>query len=142
MGWGRRVRKWNQLSGRSQWMWIKAAVTLTWIYWGLRILPFDRFKDWYRKVAIREKSPLSEAATKELVWAVESAARHLPMVLQCLPQSLAVKYLLGQTDGVRLTIGFNKDSKEGFQFHAWVEQNGKKIIGELPVAYQPMWVWE
>lgn len=137
------LRKWRSLDKKHRLYWIKAAFSLIVIGMGLRVLSFSTFKSWYLKVNSKlagKAAPDHDIPT--IVWAVESAARLLPLRLLCLPQSLATKFLLGQSEGVVMHIGVNKEKLKGFEFHAWVEKRGKTIIGDLPTQYHPLWVWD
>lgn len=135
--------KWRQIDGKQKRLWLKAAFILSVIGVSLRLMSFSRFKKLYFNLSNRfPAKPASESDIVDIVWSVESAAHILPMRLLCLPQSLAVKYLLGSSDGIVMHIGFNNDASKGFEFHAWVEKHGKTIIGKLPTRYQPLWVWD
>lgn len=138
------ISKWTKLSNRRRFLLLRASFVLFVIGSGLKFLSFSAFKKWYFKISGNPPvQPVkSEQEVEDIVWAVETAARALPMNLMCLPQSLAVKYLLGRSEGVVIHIGVNKIPGEDFRFHAWVEQKGKTIIGDLPAYYQPMWVWD
>lgn len=137
------ISKWNKLTSGQKILWLKAAALLFMIGIGLKALPFSTFRKWYLKLNERfPGKPVADVEIPDVTWAVESAARVLPMRLMCLPQALAVRYLLNGSEGVRMHIGVNKDPAEGFQFHAWIEKQGKTIIGELPACYQPLWVWD
>jgi len=135
-----RLRKWRQQSRVRRKLWLKAALVLTVIGVSLRLMSFSSFRKWYSKWP--QVKPVPDEQVSDLVWAVESAAYHLPLKLLCLPQALAVKYLLGRSDGIVMHIGFNKTETNPFEFHAWVEKQGETIIGNLPTRYQPLWVWE
>ena len=55
------------------------------------------------------------------------------LIASCLTQALATRTLLnlkGQKS--HLKIGVDKDKKENFEAHAWIEKEGKIIIGKLP----------
>jgi len=135
--------KWRRLSYRRKLVWLKAAFVLSYIGIGLRILPFALFRRVFHYIAGNPGTGTPTAETvEEVVWAVRSAAYRLPMTLLCLPQSLAVKYLLRKAAGVAVYIGVDKDPGKGYLFHAWVEWQGQTVIGELPLKYQPLWVWE
>lgn len=136
------IGKWAKLSNSRKRTWLNAAFVLLLIGLALRLLPFAKFKSYYIKATSRfPRKPVKDANIGEVVWAVESAAQKLPMTLLCLPQALAVKYLLGVADDVVVHIGFNKEPTKDFQFHAWVEKQGQTVIGSLPTYYQPLWVW-
>ena len=91
------------------------------------------------------RQPLPERYLADTVWAVRAAAYHLPLSLLCLPQALAVKYLLRGQPGLSLHIGVQQSTSEGFAAHAWVESTstGGIVIGQWPetVTYRPLWVW-
>lgn len=138
-----KLKKWAALEPKQRRLWLKAAFVLIVIGIMLRILSFNRFKNWYHHFSMRTRpKSLTDQDISDVVWAVESAANKIPMKLLCLPQALAVKYLLGKTQGIVMHIGFNKDVSQKFEFHAWVEKQGQTIIGNLPTHYQPLWVWD
>jgi hypothetical protein len=65
----------------------------------------------------------------KIVWAVETAARYVPNAT-CLTQSLALQSLLlrfGHRSSIH--IGVAKGSDEGFAAHAWVEFDGRILLG-------------
>jgi hypothetical protein len=78
---------------------------------------------------------------EDLVWAVRSAARMVPMAT-CLTQSLALQWLLrrsGYPAAVRLGVTLHG----GFKAHAWVDCGGKTILGAEPDAnYTPLPAFE
>lgn len=137
------LKRWSKLNSEERKAWLRAAVTLCAIGLFLKILPFATFRKWYSKVSRwLGGKPLTDDEIPIITWAVQSAAAILPFRLQCLPQSLAVKLLLGRTEDVVLYLGVNKDTVKGFEFHAWVEKGGNTIIGDLPTKFQPLGAWE
>lgn len=67
-----------------------------------------------------------------LAWAVRAAARRVPHA-SCLTQALALDTLLamaGQGGEVRLGVARRNDGS--FEAHAWVEHEGRILIGGLP----------
>ena len=139
---GKAFKRWLGLNSGERIAWLRAAFTLCVIGLGLKILPFASFRQWYLKFSRWfAGKPLNDEQIRTISWAVQSAAHILPFRLLCLPQSLAVKFLLGKTDDVVLHLGVNKETK-GFEFHAWVEKGGNTIIGELPKTFQRLGVWK
>jgi hypothetical protein len=64
------------------------------------------------------------------VWAVETAARHMPLANTCLTQALAAQVLLARRGyPALLRIGVVKGDKDNLQAHAWVESEGEVVIG-------------
>lgn len=86
----------------------------------------------------------SDLYVEDTAWAVRTAAHVLPISLTCLPQALAVKYLLRHDPNLPLNIGVQQSATAGFEAHAWVERAGQIVIGEWPEGktYRPLWVWE
>ena len=67
-----------------------------------------------------------------LAWAVRAAARRVPHA-SCLTQALALDALLaraGHRGEVRLGVARRSDGS--FEAHAWVEYEGRILIGGLP----------
>lgn len=87
---------------------------------------------------------LSQEQIDRTVWAVDTAANLLPFELLCLPRALAAKYLLRAVPALTLEIGVEINPAKAFEAHAWIEKNGRIVIGEWPenVSYQRLWVWE
>ena len=142
---GRYLNRWRQLSGNERLAFLKAILCLLSIKTSLVILPFSTFRKlfhWFSKT--EEVKDLSPKQIKEIVWAVDSAADHLPFELLCLPRALAAKYLLRKVPSLTLEIGIEINPSKSFEAHAWVEKNGSVIIGDWSgsVSYQRLWVWE
>ena len=139
------MNRWRQLSGNERLAFLKAILCLLSIKTSLIILPFSTFRKlfhWFSKT--KEVKDLSPKHIKEIVWAVDSAADHLPFELLCLPRALAAKYLLRKVPSLTLEIGIEINPSKSFEAHAWVEKNGSVIIGDWSgsVSYQRLWVWE
>jgi len=65
-----------------------------------------------------------------IVWAVSGASSYIPEAT-CLTQALAVQILLnrqGILADLRLGVGRNGDGQ--FKAHAWVEKDGRVLIGD------------
>lgn len=68
----------------------------------------------------------------DVAGSVRATSKFVPYAT-CLTQALATKTLLrlnGQDSQMR--IGVDKDEKESFLAHAWIEIDGKIVIGKLP----------
>lgn len=73
-----------------------------------------------------------------IAWAVTVAARYIPGS-KCLVQALAGRKLLA-TYGIlsAIHIGVAKDSRNWLNAHAWVEAEGKTVIGGDISTYAPL----
>tara|TARA_R110002124_G_scaffold85967_8_gene222601 strand:- start:82 stop:531 length:450 start_codon:yes stop_codon:yes gene_type:complete len=124
---------------------IRSAMVLTLVKLGLVMLPFNTFRNWFRKIAYAS-SPrtLSKKRVDEIVWSINVMANLLPISLLCLPRALAAKYLLRGQSNMKLEIGVELNPREQFEAHAWIEQDGEIIIGDWDssISYQRLWSWE
>jgi transglutaminase superfamily protein len=76
--------------------------------------------------------------TVHIAWAVTVAARYIPGS-KCLVQALAGRKLLANYGfSSAIHIGVAKDSKNWLNAHAWVEAEGKTVIGGDTAAYAPL----
>jgi hypothetical protein len=86
-----------------------------------------------RRLLARAARPAPEtAATQERVaWAIGVARRVVPRAT-CLPQALAAEALLTQAGhSADLRIGVTKTDRGRLVAHAWVESEGRIVVGEL-----------
>lgn len=142
---GKRIGKWNTLPASGKLAFLKAAICLTLIKAGLTFLPFGSFRkvfQWFTNSDTTQE--FSRQQIDLIVWAVDTAANLLPFELLCLPRALATKFLLRKAPALTLEIGVEVNPAKQFEAHAWVEKNGKIIIGEWPktITYQRLWVWQ
>jgi hypothetical protein len=104
---------------------IEAARRLLQAWVMLRFLPFKRVVATLGDNRKRSGTP----DIRQVRWSVETAARNLPLPLTCLPQAFAASWMLLARGGTpRLHYGVAK-TQTGFQAHAWVELDGKPVIG-------------
>ena len=76
--------------------------------------------------------------TRRIAWAVAVAARYIP-ASKCLVQAIAGRNLLASYGfPADIHIGVAKDSKNWLSAHAWVEVEGKTVIGGDTAAYAPL----
>lgn len=139
------IAKWRYLTREEKVAWLQAAVCLICIGTSLKVFSFAMFRDLYGKAAKGNANDFTSLEeVQRVTWAVRSAAAHLPITLLCLPQALATKYLLRNTASTDLHIGVAATEEGAFIAHAWVEREGKIIIGESTDGryYKPIWHWE
>lgn len=67
---------------------------------------------------------------EQISWAIRVVGRYLPGTGNCLVQSLAAQTMLARRGySSHLRIGVAKDKVGKFNAHAWVECDGKIVIG-------------
>ena len=114
---------------------LHAAFWLVKIFIFLKVFP-------YRKVLIsiqkRALKPVFHRRSRilsadNICRIIEKCARNLPIALTCLPQALA-GFVLCRQYGYKanLRIGARNVPSAGFTAHAWLEFEGRIIMGALP----------
>jgi hypothetical protein len=137
---------------RSRWRsldaWLLATRALrhvVWVRWALWRWPYARVLDELsrrrsRAQLLAASAPASSGAgvagrrppSASLAWAVRAASRRVPRA-SCLTQALALEGLLaefGQQGVVRIGVARGPDGT--FEAHAWLEHDGRVLIGEVP----------
>jgi hypothetical protein len=117
---------------RSDWNLFLRAYALVWfIRIGLWVRPFPKLYEWTAKARESEAGdrPLDNKLVNKVVWAVSAAARRVPKAT-CLTQALATQIMLGRR-GHRTSLHFGVQKTEQGQFdaHAWIEREGRILIG-------------
>jgi hypothetical protein len=127
-----RMRKFLRLCATERRLLVKAALLLWAVKLGLVLLPFRvlrRFLEGLTELPIGLRDA-DWCSTEKVVWAVETAGRLTPSVRTCLTQALAAQVLLLRRGRpARLHIGVVKGEEDQFLAHAWVESEGKVVIG-------------
>lgn len=100
----------------------------------LWLLPFRHFRTLVGKSA-PAFTPRSEQDSKRMIriaWAVTNTSRPIPGAT-CFTQAIATKILMSWWRfPCVIQIGVMKDEEGALKSHAWVEVDGKVLIGGLP----------
>ena len=123
------LRKLARLPAERRTLLVRTVVAL----WAARLatwtLPFAHS----RRLLVGSKRAVTPTLSGEqLRWAMHHAQRVVPRAT-CLPQALAAEALL--TRGglpADLRIGVKKEPSGKLLAHAWVESNGRIVVGDLP----------
>ncbi len=104
-----------------------------------RILPFPAA----RSAARRLQPPARFVASmpvERVIWAVDAASRAIPGMKNCLVQAMAAEAMLSRAGHpCELRIGAAKNEAREFIAHAWLESDGRVLIGEYEAGrYTPM----
>lgn len=115
---------------------LRAGLLIAILQIGLAVLPFRRVMRFACRVGKpRSGSGGSAAAPSQFdrdlaVWAVEAAGRRLLSRNPCLPKALAVLILFRRAgEDAELLVGVARDADGPVQAHAWVESEGRVVIG-------------
>jgi Transglutaminase-like superfamily len=121
----------------------QAALVVAAVRLGLWMLPFRRLRAGMARLATAPPllRPGEGASTDEIARAVARASRYVPRA-SCLTQALATQALL-RWRGIpaHLHIGVAKAAEGRLEAHAWVESQGRIVIGGSALGrYTPLLV--
>jgi hypothetical protein len=137
-----RIRKFLSLSATDQHLLVTSALLLGAVRLGLWLLPFRTLQ---RLLADMTRTPTAlqmtdQSSIDRVSWAVAAASRHVPAAT-CLTQALATQVLLGRLGcPATLRIGVARGERGEFQAHAWVEYQGRVVVGgsDAPSRFTPL----
>ncbi len=128
----KRLRRLLALPANERRLVVKAALLLGVIRLGLRLLPFRtlwRLLNQAPRASIALPAP-NHLSPDRIAWAVTVASPYLLSVRPCLSQALAVHLLLVRRGyPARLHLGVARGERGQVQAHAWVETDGRVVIG-------------
>ncbi len=126
---------------RNWWMLFRASVLTVAVRAGLSLWPLGRVTRGLRRAA-QWRPPRSTSTPRyrmRAAWAARAVGRRFLPERPCLTQALVLQYLLLRRgdDEAELHIGVAKN-EDGLQAHAWVERNGRVLIGgaDSPQEYE------
>lgn len=118
---------------------MRAALTVVSAKLALRILSLPA-----ARAALARLSRLGWIVTPtradRIVWAVEAAGRAIPGMKNCLVQAVAAEAMLARAGHpCELRIGAAKSGPAELIAHAWLESEGRVLIGEFELErYTPL----
>jgi hypothetical protein len=136
------LHKYLRLSTKDRHLLVKSALLLWAVRLGLWLLPFQTLRCLLAGMKRRSFGPqeTEQASVDRVVWAVEVASPYIPKAT-CLIQALATQVLLGRWGhAASLHIGVAKSAAGQLQAHAWVECQGKVVLGgtDAPLRFTPL----
>ena len=99
---------------------------------GLWIIPFKHSKESFGDTELSNSRASNWDSVREVAEFVKLASKLVPHAT-CLTQALATRNLLtriGQASSLKIGVG--KDSDDKLIAHAWIEVEGRIIIGKIP----------
>lgn len=126
--------KFFHLPWREKILFLKAAGFVLLIRLGLWLLPFRVLRNLLsnRKKTIARTETAYRPPIDKIVRMIKAASACVPLAT-CLTQAFAAQVLLARYGyAARIRIGVIKTEGGRLQAHAWVESEGRIIIGELP----------
>lgn len=130
-----RIGQFFRLSNDEKGLFLKAWGTLWWMRITLWVLPFRFIRPLLvdSPQPVRLSSEVNSADVRKIVWAVSRTSRLIPKGQNCLLHALSTHRLLSRRGfPSRIQFGVNRDEDGAFSAHAWVELEGKVVMGSLP----------
>ena len=125
----RPLAKFLDLSGADRALLVRSLMLVGFARVALWTLPFNVA----RRLVVRHKprQPDSSLSTEKIGWAISVAKDFVPKG-NCLPQALAAESLLLRGGHpVEFRIGVAKTPGGRIEAHAWVESEGRLVVGDL-----------
>lgn len=107
---------------------------------GLWLLPSSAILAGVRRLAaMHPRSARRTEDVRTIVWAVRAVSRRFPAAT-CLTQAIAARVLLVRHGlAAELRVGVARDAVGEFRAHAWLEREGRVIIGgDESLSFKPM----
>ena len=143
--WKLAKRRLLELGSKAQRFWqmqgVERSTLLQALFWvvtiriALYLVPFA----WFRRVlewlhqgqSLRAGSGATGPTLDQIIWAVTTIGRRIPKAT-CLTQALAARILLNRYHyDNQLCIGVKIGEEGEFSAHAWLEEQGQVLIGDL-----------
>jgi hypothetical protein len=128
-----RLYKFLALPWQGKWLHLNAAFWLLVVKAGLYLVAFERLRGWLACFDGPPGKPVETEELRAIVGAIERMSRVLaPFRINCLPQALVGQKLLREKGfDVQLRIGVLKDRRDRLAAHAWLEYQGRVVLGDL-----------
>jgi len=125
----RRIHKFLKLSSAEKRLLIRVWILIGTIRLGLEFLSFSTLKEIFINIKSLFAFSIDEFSEEQLTWAITVASRYIPRTT-CLAQALALQLLLQQAGHQAcLHIGVEEAERGSLKAHAWVESQGRILIG-------------
>ena len=129
------MRAWQRFRGLNaadRGLIVEAAAWLFGVRLGLAALPFLVLRRTLLHLSDRfARRAVAPQSAQRVAWAVTSAARHLPLSMTCLIESLAAHAMLrrrGMASELRFGV---RRTPPSLAAHAWVEHDGAVVVGRI-----------
>ena len=129
----RRILKFLRLPSIERWLLVKAAIFLVLVRLGFFLFSFKTLLNQIECVKSKRRwtSNNGRIGSDRIAWAVLVASRYIPFT-KCLAQAIVTQILFARYGyTAQLQIGVAKDGKGRLKAHAWVESQGRIVIGDL-----------
>lgn len=142
-----RLAKFFARSGRDRRLFCEALAELARAKLLIHGLPFRRLAPSFGRPQAETPAaiaPADRAVAVKISWAVQAAARHVPLGFVCLPQAVAAQRMLrrrGLATTLYLGVAPDRARPESITAHAWLRAGDKIVTGEGETATHRQLAW-
>lgn len=121
-------------------LFLEAAGSLLWAKFLVHAIPFRRLAPQLGRSQAETPATLTareRALAVDVSWAVQAAARHVPLGFVCLPQAIAAQRMLrrrGVPTTLYLGVATSPENPASLAAHAWLRAGDKIVTGEGEAA--------
>ena len=137
-----RARKYFALARAERRLFHEAFALVVAIRLATWAVPFAKTREFADRIAKRSPSHDSESrpAHERIAYFVRAAGNAFPGGHNCLVQALAAEVMLRRRGyPAELRIGVANPAQQGFKAHAWLESEGRVVIGDFELqSYVPL----
>ena len=127
----RRAAKLASMPSRDRILLLRAVFLLGSAFVLLRLFNWNAALRRFSHAVAKSRGTGGQPSPERITWAVRAVSTRLPLVNNCLVQSLALRSLLAQHGyASELRIGVAQPTQRKLDAHAWVEREGRVLIGE------------
>lgn len=137
----RRLLDWIRPRLQDRLLLVNTFLFLCLVRLGLRFLPFRTLQKWLTHFSQFSPKTPERLSIGKIVWAVDTGTRYMPGGVKCLARALVTLTMMKQQGhSGELRIGVAKGQSGELEAHAWIEHQGRVVIGYLSdlQRYVPM----
>lgn len=119
---------------------LRSGLTIALVKLALLTFPFHTIRQLVDRIKRWSPAGGSSPARDRIVCSVTIASHLVPGGRNCLVRAIAAELMLAWAGyPSELTIGVARDASGNFGAHAWVESQGKVLVGQFALGqYQPL----
>lgn len=134
------IAKFIRREGSDRRLFFEALRALVWAKWQVHTVPFRRLAPQFGRTQAETPPQISveeRAIAVKVSWAVQTAARYVPLGFVCLPQAMAAQRMLrrrGIESTLYLGVAPAPHNRAAIAAHAWLRAGDKIVTGEQEAA--------
>ena len=126
------LHKIRQVSPRERLLLAEASATMPCVHAIQQLMPFKRWRTLLERGDAVAPDGVDRPSIEQIVWSVRIASRYVPGEYKCLPNAYTAHLMLHRYGyPSQIHVGVARDPQGKVEAHAWVECEGRTVVGEL-----------